>query len=399
MSFSACRAAGCYWLLEGEGDGRAEQLEGAALDGRGIGEFLDALSGEADGLAVERGQVLEQVAVAVGGQAAGGVLGGVLGFGPGGAPGGGDRVCGGGDVLVGEGELGEGGAQVPGEVAGEHADQHVAADPLGEVVVDGAQVQVVGLGYAEVPPGVLEVFVGGDRSGGVEDVRGDAGADHVDPVEGSLGGDLLLVAAPGEGGAGDLGDEVLADLVLADHLPDPYPDLVRVLQPPGGHRRPDLGEIGLGGGEQVLALAGPLGPEHGVLAADQPFAGVVGVGDLGEVTDVEQAHLQRPVITGQRGDGGRLQRGDPVHALALAQVADPGAGDHPPVADHDQGLDAEVPANAGDGGLERFGVGGVAREHPDGDRAAFGIGEQPVFDLLAAALAVPGVPEGGQLAA
>ena len=77
--------------------------------------------------------------------------------------GGGDRVGGGGDVLVGEGELGEGLAQVPGEVAGEHADQHVAADPLGEVVVDRPQVQVVGLGDAEVPLDVLEVFVGGDR--------------------------------------------------------------------------------------------------------------------------------------------------------------------------------------------------------------------------------------------
>src|ERR1019366_5226702 len=40
-----------------------------------------------------------------------------------------------GDVLVGEGELGERLAQVPGEVAGEHADQHVAADPVGEVVI------------------------------------------------------------------------------------------------------------------------------------------------------------------------------------------------------------------------------------------------------------------------
>src|ERR1035438_4708441 len=166
----------------------------------------------------------------------------------------------------------------------------------GAGMVDRAQARVVGLGDAEVPLDVLKVFVGGDRSGGVEDVRGDAGADHVDPVEGGLGGDLLLVAAPGEGGAGDLGDEVLADLVLADHLPDPYPDLVRVLQPAGGHRRPDLGEVGLGGGEQVLALAGPLGLQHTVVAADQPFAGVAGVGDLGEVTDAGQAHLQRAVI-------------------------------------------------------------------------------------------------------
>ena len=85
--------------------------------------------------------------------------------------------------------------------------------------------------------------------------------------------------------------------------------------------------------------------------------------------------------------------------VQLAQVADPGSGDHPPVADHDQALDAEVAADPGDRGLERLGVAGVAGEHLDGDRAAFGVGEQPVFDLLAAALAVAGVPERGQLAA
>src|ERR1039458_9753561 len=58
-------------------------------------------------------------------------------------------------VMVGEGELGEGLAQVPGEVGGEHADQHVAADSFVEVVVDGPQARVVGLGDAEVPPGVF----------------------------------------------------------------------------------------------------------------------------------------------------------------------------------------------------------------------------------------------------
>src|SRR6266704_1387332 len=52
---------------------------------------------------------------------------GILALGPWRAPGGGDGAFGGRDVLVGEGELGEGGAQVPGEVAGEHADQDVAA--------------------------------------------------------------------------------------------------------------------------------------------------------------------------------------------------------------------------------------------------------------------------------
>jgi hypothetical protein len=91
------------------------------------------------------------------------------------------------------------------------------------------------------------------RCEGAEDGVVHAGADHVDPVEGGLAGDLVLVAPPGEGRTGDLGDEVLGDLVLADHLADPYPDLVRVFQPPGIHRRLDLGQVVLGGGQQVLA--------------------------------------------------------------------------------------------------------------------------------------------------
>ena len=100
------------------------------------------------------------------------MLGAVFGFGLGGALGGGDGVAGVGDVLVGEGELGERVAQVPGEVAGEHADQDVAADPVGEVVVDGPQVQVVDFGDAEVALDVVEVLVGGDRGGGIEGAGG-----------------------------------------------------------------------------------------------------------------------------------------------------------------------------------------------------------------------------------
>ena len=55
----------------------------------------------------------------------------------------------------------------------------------------GRKVQVVGFGDAEVPPGVFEVFVGAHRVGGVQGARIDAGADHVDPIECGLGGDLV----------------------------------------------------------------------------------------------------------------------------------------------------------------------------------------------------------------
>src|ERR1017187_10816386 len=126
----------------------------------------------------------------------------------------GDRVGGGGDVLVGEGELGECLAQVPGEVGGEHADQHVAADVSFEVVAGGPQAGVVGLGDAEVPPGVFEVLAGGDGTGGIEGLGIDAGADHVYPVVGGLGGDLLLVAPVSEAGAVMSGMNCLATLCL-----------------------------------------------------------------------------------------------------------------------------------------------------------------------------------------
>jgi hypothetical protein len=126
------------------------------------------------------------------------------------------------------------------------------------------------------------------------------------------------------------------------------PAASRMPPPPGLHRCLDLGEFGLGVSQQFGAGAGPVSFQHRVVAADQPLARVVRVGDLGEVLGVEQRHLQRPIIGGQLFDGGRFQRGDPVHARQLAQVGDPSAGDHPPVAGQDQALDTEVAADAGD---------------------------------------------------
>ena len=71
-------------------------------------------------------------------------------------------------VFVGEGQRGQRLTQVPGEVGGEHADQHVGADAVLEAVVDRAQVQVVGFDAAEVAFDLGEVLVGGDHRGGVQ---------------------------------------------------------------------------------------------------------------------------------------------------------------------------------------------------------------------------------------
>ena len=129
-------------------------------------------------------------------------------------------------------------------------------------------------------------------------------------------------------------------------------------------------------------------------------------GDLGQVLIIEQAELQRPVVGHQLADG-RGAGGDPPvgvrllgPVLPLVQGADAGRGDHAAVADHDHLLQAEfLPDHVHDGG-ERGWVAGVAGEHPDRDRAAFGVGEQPTaLDLRISLLAVPGVAAGGQRAA
>src|SRR5262249_30600808 len=147
-------------------------------------------------------------------------------------------------------------AQVPGEVAGEHADQHVAADALFEAVEDRAQGQVVGLEVAEVPLDVFEVLVGADHAGCVQVGGGGGGAQHVDPIERGFGVDLGLTAGDGQAGVGDGDLNVLAGVVLVDHLAGGDPDLRRSGQPSRLHAGDNGGQQPFGRLQQVLALAG-----------------------------------------------------------------------------------------------------------------------------------------------
>ena len=142
-----------FWLLQGEGDSGSYEVEGFPLFAGRLGEHRYGrwCAGEADLVTGEGGQVGEEAAEAAVGAAVFVALAGGLGLGVGGAGGRGDGVGAGGRVLVGEGQWCPGAAQVPGEVAGEHADQHVGFDAFFEPVPDGAQVQVVGLEVAEVP--------------------------------------------------------------------------------------------------------------------------------------------------------------------------------------------------------------------------------------------------------
>ena len=70
--------AGGYWLPEGERDRCAEQLEGAGLDGGGIGEFLAPPPAETDDLPAKGGKMAEQVFVPVNRQPAGSLPAGAL---------------------------------------------------------------------------------------------------------------------------------------------------------------------------------------------------------------------------------------------------------------------------------------------------------------------------------
>jgi hypothetical protein len=102
----------------------------------------------------------------------------------------------------------------------------------------------------------------------------------------------------------------LAGLVPVDHLADLDADLPRA---------PELA------GLQPGALLG----EHRIAAADQPLAGEVFGGDLGQVLLVEEAELQRAVVGHELLDGRGAQRGDPAvgRRLDAGAVAD-GELDH-----------------------------------------------------------------------
>ena len=120
----------------------------------------------------------------------------------------------GGFVVVVKQDRGQDLVHVPADVVGQHPREHMGADPVGEPMADGAHVEF-GVEGAEEPFDVFEALVPQHHVVVVEGVGGQAGAQHVDAVEGGLGGDRLLVAGEREGVLGDGESEVFAHLVMA----------------------------------------------------------------------------------------------------------------------------------------------------------------------------------------
>ena len=132
----------------------------------------------------------------------------------------------------------------------------------------------------------------------------------------------ILPSFHGEAGIGDGEVEVLGGLVFADHLADLDADRPGAGEPAGLDAGDEGGEQLLGGGQQVLALAGAVGGQHRVAAGDQPLAGDIeaaaeaagiayeqfgqvralrGVSFLTAVALGQGSQLQQPLRDGQGG--------------------------------------------------------------------------------------------------
>ena len=93
---------------------------------------------------------------------------------------------------------------------------------------------------------------------------------------------------------------------------------------------------------------------------------------------------------------GARRGGDPRQAAGFEVFADAGAGEQAPIADHDHAVERETLVELLHLGTQRAGIGGVAFEDLDRDRASVPVAEQREDDLGLARLAVLGVPAPGE---
>ena len=161
--------------------------------------------------------------------------------------------------------------------------------------------------------------------------------------------------------------------------------------------RGDGGEFFFGGDQQILAFAGALFGQHGVVAAHQPLAGKLRGADLDQVLLIKQRQLQCAFLD-QCFDLRGAQRADPVQLRGTHLVADARVGEHAPIPDQTHPRQPEPVFEFVDLGGQGLRVGGVALEHLDRDRYPGGRAQQPVDDLQPPFHPVSGVPDRPQRA-
>ena len=103
-----------------------------------------------------------------------------------------------GAIVVFEQDRGEALAQVPLDVASQGTEEDVGSDVFGAVHVDGPDLEPRHLTISECALDLREGFVRIDGVVGGDGLCRKAGTNDVDAIELRLGGDLVLVARPGE---------------------------------------------------------------------------------------------------------------------------------------------------------------------------------------------------------
>ena len=103
---------------------------------------------------------------------------------------------------------------VPGDVVGERANEHVDADRFFLPVADGGRISRPVLSPRKTRSTFPMALQDATAASAASALGRKAGADHVDPAEGSLGGDLLLIPPQGEGLIGDSVMKCLATFLL-----------------------------------------------------------------------------------------------------------------------------------------------------------------------------------------
>ena len=208
-----------------------------------------------------------------------------------------------------------------------------------------------------------------------------------------LGGKRLFVDRIVEPVVADLDRVVRADLVLPEDLADPIADGCLAIESTAADHPADRVERRGRCLEQRLALgAAPLGQLR-VATGDESLARPVWMFELEDVALVKQTHLDGAGVD-ELADGFGAQRGQPVDPVDRTERSDLLLGDHPPVADEHELLDAEVLPQRVDLAQQGRRITRVPLEDRDRHGDAPVVGKQAVVDLELALLAVAVVPQG-----
>jgi hypothetical protein len=278
-------------------------------------------------------------------------------------------------VVVIEQHRGQCLAQVPLDIVGQHAEKNVRTHPLGEAVADRADVEIHCFEAAKGPLDCRQTLLGVHRAGGTEQVEGDAGAEHVEAIEGGFGHNTGGVAGIEQRFVGDLKAEVLAHLEAVEDLAHPEGNLRLAGEPAFGtlRRLANGFELPLSGLQERFAFARPFLGQRGIPTRDQALRRVGGRSALkqirlGKVRQVEGHGFH------QRADRRATQRRNPIEPLhGLQLLVDPCIRQHAAIPYQDDPSQVKPVTEFLELGSECGGVGGVTSKDLHGHRAALGV--------------------------